>query len=208
MKKESDYLKDITEIRHLMERSSRFYSLSGSAGILAGSYALIGAFLAYWVFDFNPSEVLDASLLSEGMYPNLTKTLLLAVLVLVLAIGSTVFLSVQKAGKRKEKAWSPTARRLVLQMAPPLTAGGILLLILLGKGMTGFLAPLSLIFYGLAIFNAGNAAFDELKPLGLLQISLGLFCAHFISYGLLCWAIGFGLLHILFGLYMHVTYEK
>lgn len=142
------------------------------------------------------------------MYPNLAKTLLIAVSVLVLAIGSTVFLSYQKAFRRKEKAWTPTARRLVLQMALPLTAGGILLLIVLGKGMTGFLAPLSLIFYGLAIFNAGNAAFDELKPLGLLQIGLGLFCAHFISYGLLCWAIGFGLLHILFGLYMHVTYEK
>ncbi|MDN3689121.1 hypothetical protein [Cyclobacterium jeungdonense] len=208
MKKEQDYLRDITEIRSLMERSSRFYSLSGSAGILAGSYALIGAFLAYWMFGFNPDQVTDAALLSEGIYPNLAKTLLIAVLVLALSVGSTVFLSYQKAYKRKEKAWSPTARRLVLQMALPLTAGGILLLIVLGKGMTGFLAPLSLIFYGLAIFNAGHAAFDELKPLGLLQIGLGLFCAHFIPYGLLCWAIGFGLLHILFGLYMHVTYEK
>ncbi|WP_162417742.1 hypothetical protein [Cyclobacterium roseum] len=208
MKKEQDYLKDITEIRSLMERSSRFYSLSGLAGILAGCYALIGAFLAYWMFDFNPTSIMDPILLSGGISPNLAKTLMTAVLVLVLAVGSTVFLSYQKASKRKETAWSPTARRLVLQMAVPLIAGGVLMLIVLGKGMTGLLAPLSLIFYGLAIFNAGHAAFDELKPLGLLQIVLGLFCAHFIPYGLLCWAIGFGLLHILFGLYMHVTYEK
>jgi len=42
-----DYLKDISEIKQLMNKSSRFISLSGLSGILAGIYAIIGAAIAY-----------------------------------------------------------------------------------------------------------------------------------------------------------------
>ncbi len=41
------HLQDLTEIRSMMERSSRFISLSGLSGISAGVFALIGAYLAY-----------------------------------------------------------------------------------------------------------------------------------------------------------------
>ena len=54
MKEEKDYIQDISEIRSMMERSSKFLSLSGLAGVMAGIYALVGAFVAYTVFDFNP----------------------------------------------------------------------------------------------------------------------------------------------------------
>jgi len=45
---ENNYLKDISEIKNLMNRSSRFMSLSGLSGILAGIYALVGA---WWIYD-------------------------------------------------------------------------------------------------------------------------------------------------------------
>ena len=44
-----DYLKDISEIKNLMNKSSRFISLSGLSGVLAGIYALIGAAVAYYI---------------------------------------------------------------------------------------------------------------------------------------------------------------
>jgi len=37
------YLKDLSEIKNMMNRSSRFISLSGLSGVFAGCYAIIGA---------------------------------------------------------------------------------------------------------------------------------------------------------------------
>ena len=107
-----------------------------------------------------------------------------------------------------EYAWNITARRLLTNMAVPLLSGGILILILISKGLLGLMAPLTLIFYGLALYNAGTFTYKEVKILGLVQLSLGLLSAYFISYGLMLWAVGFGLVHIIYGVYMHYRYER
>ena len=203
MKKEKDYIQDIAEIRSMMERSSKFLSLAGWAGIMAGIYALAGAYVAYSVFDFNPQE-LSSGISAQG----LKQMILLGLAILWLAIGSAVFLSSNKAKKKGEKVWNPTAKRLLLNMAVPLVAGGILLLVLIGHGLTGLLAPVSLIFYGLALFSAGRYTFREIKTLGLIQILLGLAASWFIGYGLLLWALGFGVFHIIYGILMHFNYER
>ena len=203
MKKEKDYIQDIAEIRSMMERSSKFLSLAGWAGIMAGIYALAGAYVAYSVFDFNPQE-LSSGISAQG----LKQMILLGLAILGLTIGSAVFLSSNKAKKKGEKVWNPTAKRLLLNMAVPLVAGGILLLVLIGHGLTGLLAPVSLIFYGLALFSAGRYTFREIKTLGLIQILLGLAASWFIGYGLLLWALGFGVFHIIYGILMHFNYER
>ena len=203
MKKEKDYIQDIAEIRSMMERSSKFLSLAGWAGIMAGIYALAGAYVAYSVFDFNPQE-LSSGISAQG----LKQMILLGLAILWLAIGSAVFLSSNKAKKKGEKVWNPTAKRLLLNMAVPLVAGGILLLVLIGHGLTGLLAPVSLIFYGLALFSAGRYTFREIKTLGLIQILLGLAASWFIGYGLLLCALGFGVFHIIYGILMHFNYER
>jgi hypothetical protein len=93
-------------------------------------------------------------------------------------------------------------------MAVPLVAGGILTLILISKGFAGFMAPLTLIFYGLALYNASRFTFEVVKFLGLIQITLGLLASCFVSYGLLFWALGFGVAHIVYGIYIYYRYEK
>ncbi len=50
-----DYLKDIQDIKQMMSQSSRFMSLSGLSGVLAGVYSLIGAWLAYKTIYFDTS---------------------------------------------------------------------------------------------------------------------------------------------------------
>ncbi|WP_315823524.1 hypothetical protein [Paraflavitalea speifideaquila] len=129
-------------------------------------------------------------------------------MVLVLAIGTSIFLSVRKAHTRGEKLWNSTAKRLLLNMAVPLVTGGLLLLIFIARGMTGFLAPFTLIFYGLALYNASKFTYEEVRSLGLIEIGLGLLGTCFVGYGLLCWALGFGLVHIIYGIYMHYRYER
>jgi len=201
MKEEQDYIQDIAEIRSMMERSSKFLSLSGWAGILAGIYALIGAWIAYSLFEFHPDEILYT-------YTDLMNVILTAGGGLALALISALLDSRRKARKNEQKAWNATSRRLLASMAVPLFAGGLLIVILISKGLIGLVAPLTLLFYGLALYNAGSFTIREVRLMGFVQMILGLLNVVFIGYGLLFWAIGFGAVHIIYGIYMHFRFER
>lgn len=206
MKKERDYIRDITEIRTMMERSSKFLSLSGWAGIMAGIYALAGAYIAYAFLNFQPEELFYSS--SGTSSSNMLEVVLLGLTILSLALVTAVLLSYKRAGKRGEKLWNPTAKQLLINMAVPLVTGGLLIILMIYKGLIGLIAPFSLLFYGLALFIAGRYTYKEVRTLGLIQIILGLISSYFIEYGLLIWALGFGIVHIIYGLYMNYKYEK
>ena len=204
MNKAKDYANDIAEIRAMMERSSKFLSLSGWAGVTAGIYALAAAYLAYTFIGFNPSQLLPPAGEAATLPPQLVS---LALGTLLMAIGTAVFLSQRKSSKRGERLWNATSRRLVATMAVPLVTGGLLILVLSANGLVSLAAPFSLIFYGLALYGAGSLTYGAVRILGLLQIVLGLIGTCFVSYGLLCWAVGFGVLHIIYGIYIHFRYE-
>ena len=201
MNKEQDQLQNLAEIRSMMERSSRFMSLSGLAGVMAGIYALAGAAIVFTRFNFNPDSIVTKP-------DQLTYVIFTAISVMVLAIGTAIILSIKNARNKEEKAWNATSRRLLVNFAVPLFAGGILMLILLSKELVGLMAPFSLIFYGIALYSASKFTFDDVKFLGLIQIVLGLTGTYFIEYSLLCWTIGFGAIHIVYGLYLHFRYER
>ncbi|MFA5848390.1 MAG: hypothetical protein WC833_00780 [Bacteroidales bacterium] len=207
MKDEKDYIKDITEIRSMMERSSKFMALSGWEGILAGIYALSGAFVAYKVFNFNPDKLLY-TIESGGTTAGFTNVFILAIAVLILALGSAILFSNKKAVKRGEKLWNPTTRRLLANMSVPLVAGGLLILVLISNGLVGLIAPCTLIFYGFALYNASMLTYKAVRILGFVEIGLGLVSAYFVEYGLLIWALGFGVVHIIYGIYMYYKYER
>ena len=174
------YLEDLKEIKDIMNRSSRFISLSGFSGISAGIIALIGAYLA-----------LD---LATGTF--------------LLAIASIIFFTTRKTLAQKQKIWDAQTRRLLINLFIPLLAGGLFCLILLSKGYLSIAAPLTLIFYGLALVNASKYTLNEVRSLGIIEIILGLFSALYTSYGLLFWAIGFGLMHIVYGIAMEIKYKS
>lgn len=206
MNKEQDYIKDIAEMRALMERSTKFLSLSGMAGVLAGIYALLGAYIAHQLWGF-PSGQLSGP--AAPFAPaNLSKILVTGATVLILAVLTAIVLSWKNAKKRKERLWNPVSRQLAGYMLVPLVSGGLLILICISKGLTGLILPLTLLFYGLALYGAGKFTYREIKSLGLIQILLGLLSACFESYALLLWALGFGLLHIIYGIYMHYRHER
>lgn len=200
------YIDDIREIRDIMTRSSRFLSLSGYSGIAAGICALLGAYAAYhFVYD---KEIGLGShrILLNGADINLL--VLIAIITLVAALGTGIYFTTRETQRRKEKLWDHQTRRLLINMAIPLVAGGFFCLIILLRGNIGLMAPLTLIFYGLALVNASKYTLNEIRSLGLLEIGLGLLATLFIGYGLLFWAIGFGLLHIIYGIIMQVKYKS
>lgn len=208
MKEEHDYIRDIAEIRSMMERSSKFLSLSGWAGIMAGIYALSGAYIAHSIFSFNPDAIDYNTLNSGSISYSLLKVFILAVTILILALATAIFDSYKKARKKGEKLWNPNSKRLLINMAIPLVAGGVMILILISKGLIGLIAPFTLLFYGLALYNAGKFTYDEVKILGFIEIGLGLISSYFVEYGIFIWALGFGVVHIIYGVYMYYKYEK
>ena len=204
MSKEQQHIEDIQTIKDIMTKSTRFMSLSGISGVLAGTYALVAAYLAYSniytdqaYFEYRKAIINTDSVIS------LTA---IAVITLVLTIGSGVFFSIRKAKRDNEIFWNKQAKRLLVNLVIPLATGGALCVILLSKGYIGVIAPLTLIFYGLALVNASKYTLTEVRSLGLLEIFLGLIAMQFIGYGLLFWAIGFGILHIVYGLVMYLKH--
>ncbi|MEH6679768.1 MAG: hypothetical protein V7724_04430 [Sediminicola sp.] len=199
------YLADLKDIKDIMDRSSRFISLSGRSGIAAGIIALVGAYLAYTIVFANQDYMnYHSSVLTGG---SLSQLLLIAVGTLVLAVGTGIYFTTQKTKKQKQKIWDHQTKRLLLNLLIPLATGGILCCMLLLKGYVGLVAPLTLIFYGLALVNASKYTLKEVRSLGLLEILLGLLSVQFIGYGLIFWAFGFGMLHIVYGTVMEFKYK-
>jgi hypothetical protein len=203
MKEDQDYIRDITQMRTMMERSSKFLSLSGLAGIMAGVYGLAGAYFAYKVYGFSPKQIVYDNVPRDWL-----KAGFVAIIVLILAIGTGILLSYRNAYRKHEKFWDPTAWRVLISMSVPLIAGAVLIFILISKGLIGLVAPVTLIFYGMAQYNASKHTYGEMKSLGIIHIVLGLVSAYWIEYGLLCWALGFGVIHIIYGIYLHYRHER
>ena len=205
MEKEK-YLQDLKEIRDIMDRSSRFISLSGLSGVSAGIIALAGAAFAYkYVYTSNDFLGYRMVMVSGK---NISALILLGLIMFVLAIGLGIFFTHLKAKKKRAKLWDKPTKKLIINLLIPVGTGGILCLIFLLRGYIGLVAPFSLIFYGLGLVNASKYSFDELRSLGILEILLGLVATVFIGYGLLFWAVGFGVLHIVYGLLMHFKYDR
>ncbi|MBL7760291.1 MAG: hypothetical protein JNK08_06310 [Sediminibacterium sp.] len=211
MDKNQEHLEAIRDIRTLMERSSRFLPLSGLSGILIGVWALVCTAIAYSLLGISIQDpgyhtlLLENGQLSTSKFP-----LLLAdfMVVLIIALSTGMFMAMRKAKKMNLPVWDATARRMLTNLAIPLVAGGLYCLILLYRGEISLIAPATLLFYGLALLNASKYTINEMRFLGILEISTGLLGTLFADFGLLFWALGFGILHIVYGILIYYKYEK
>jgi len=201
-----DIYEDISSIKNMMERSTRFISLSGLSGVMAGIYALAGAGIAYSLI---PTHV-EGKLFDQYQGPlNLVECLVaVALLVLLLSISTGIWLTMRKAKQRNQSVWNPSSRALLKNGLLPLLTGGCFIIILLVKHHYGIIAPGCLVFYGLALAAASQFTFGDVRWLGILEIILGLIALLFPGYGLLFWALGFGVLHILYGTIMYFKYDR
>ena len=205
------YKEDLSEIRALMNKSTRFISLSGLSGVLAGMYALVGATLAHFrirtfntvsdnLYDQNEPLFLEQKLTND--------LLLIAAAVVILALLTAILLSAKKAKANGENLWNPTSKRLLINFAIPLVSGGLFCLVLLQYGYVALIASATLIFYGLACLNASKYTLGDVRYLGIANIVVGLIATQFIGYGLFFWGLGFGVFHIFYGALMFYKYDK
>jgi len=204
-------LSDLKQIRHLMERSSRFISLSGLSGISAGVIALIGAAVARWrIIDVivykhvdHYRAIPDFYTLHRLMY----ELIALAAITLILALAAAYFFTSKKANKNGQSLFDSTSKRMLINLAIPLITGGFFCLYLLKENIS-LVAPAMLVFYGLALINGSKYTLDHIRYLGVAEIVLGLVAGLFPGKGILFWSIGFGVFHIIYGAVMYYKLER
>jgi hypothetical protein len=184
---------DLKEIRKLMERSTRFISLSGLSGILAGIYALVAIWLTRKYF------------LPMGATDLIAIT---ALVVLGFSLATATLLSRRRAQRQGIQILNSTVQLLLFHLLTPLLVGGILSLILLEKNHVDLIAATQLIFYGLALINASKYTAQYVQTLGFIEIFIGLFAAYFTAYSLELWGLGFGVVHIVYSTIIYWKYER
>lgn len=201
-----NYHEDLLHIRSMMERSSRFISLSGLSGVVAGLAAIIGAVYVFFAFKREGIDYFDGD--RNIFSPELVKELVITgTLILLAAVSSGYFFTADKSRKKGQKMWDATTKRLLVTFTVPLVTGGVFCLGLLYHHLFVLVAPATLIFYGLALVSAERYTLTDIRYLGYCQIILGLLSLFFLGWGLLFWTIGFGVLHIVYGLIMHKKYK-
>lgn len=212
MNNKEEQLNAIKDIRTLMERSSRFLSLSGLAGVIIGILAFTCILSAYFYLGFSPTQSRYYDLVKDVNGEFNSSVLLFAFadfgIVLIASLSTGIIMSMRKAKKQGLIIWDATAKRMLVNFFIPLFTGGFFCLILLYHQQVALIVPTTLIFYGLALLNASKYTINEIRYLGIIIILTGLLASIFIDYGLLLWAFGFGLLHIVYGITIYFKYEK
>jgi hypothetical protein len=211
MKSQQEIHDDLHSIRDIMEKSSKFLSLSGLSGILAGIYALAGAGAALFLArNTTTPDFPDNTLHIIGkVRPIVWQLGIIATFVLLASLVTGILLSARKAKRQGTTLWTPSTYRVIINLIIPLTTGGIVIITqLLLFGNYEFVAPGCLIFYGLALLAASPNLYDEVRYLGYSEIALGIICGLLPGYGLFFWATGFGIFHIFYGALMFRKYDR
>ncbi len=218
MNTQNQHLDALQDIKKMMERSSRFISLSGLSGIAAGCCALVGAWFARHIIITNLDKAeYSKALMDLGIrgidvrayFDLLTEKLFIVAAITFIAAFSLAFLfTYLKSKKEATPIWGNASKRLLLNVSIPMIVGAVFVLKLLQEGWVGLVAPSCLIFYGLSLVHASKYTLGEVRYLGYGQIILGIINLWFVGKGLYFWAVGFGVLHIVYGAMMWWKYER
>lgn len=208
---QNQHLEDLAKIRSLMEKSTRFLSLSGLSGVFAGLYALAGSWVAHSYLhskDFISAYAhLVHPLQLNGILMHYSFFLILAIMVAGLSILTGILFTFRKARKRGDTIWNHSSKRMATNLIIPLLAGAVFCMQLINLGLPGLVGPALLIFYGMALINGSKYTLEDIRYLGIIEVALGLVNLFFIGWGLYFFALGFGILHIIYGVYMYYKYE-
>jgi len=169
-------------IRETMERAGAFTAVPGWGGFATGVSALAatvfaarqssaGAWLAIWLI--------------EGVF----------------AIALGAWTMKRKADSAQLPLLSAPGRRFLLSFAPPLLVGALLTLVLYEAGLTRVIPGTWLLLYGTGVVTGGAYSVRVVPLMGMCFMLVGavaLFCPF--SWGTALLGVGFGGLHVVFGI--------
>lgn len=187
-------------IREAMQRTTTFTAVSGWGGVAMGATALIAALVAW-------------------QQPTVVGWMRVWAAEALIGFALGAFFTAQKARQHGVPLLSGQGRKFLLGMLPAILAGFALTLALyiydvgaagqeaLGLGVLSLLPGLWLLLYGAGVIAAGMFSIRLIPLMGSLFMLLGLLALLApAAWGVLFMAIGFGGLHIGFGLYIARRY--
>lgn len=210
MDNSQEHLKNLSEIRSLMERSSSFLSLSGLSGISAGIIGIAAAIILQIKIGpfINPDAYFTGVLTVVKRSELIYESSVLFAVVLIAVFGFAILFTTRKAKKNGLALWDASAKRLVVNLFIPLIAGGLFCILLAVRYYDYAILPSMLIFFGLALINASKFTLKELMWLGVTEIIIGLAALAFPAASLILWGLGFGVMNIIYGALMYYRYER
>ena len=169
-------------IRETMERAGSFTAVPGWGGILMGVSALLTAFIS-------------SQLPSRGMW----FATWVGEALLAFAIGGWAM--VQKARASKSPLLYGPGRKFALSLCPAMMAGAVLTLVLYANDLFHLIPGTWLLLYGVAVVTGGAFSVRIVPAMGGCFMGIGVL-ALFAPFALanLFMALGFGILHIGFGI--------
>ena len=169
-------------IRETMERSAVFTSVPGYGGALMGATAI------------------GAAIIAQNQ-PTVRNWLIVWLVEAVLAVSIGFFALWQKAKNSGESLVSVPAKKFALAFAPQIVAGVILTALFYYRGFFEFLPCVWLTLYGTAVVTGGAYSVKIVPAVGWVFVALGAVAVFApADWGNLLMALGFGVLHIVFGL--------
>jgi hypothetical protein len=176
-------MENLEFIRDTMERSTHFTAVPGYGGMLIGFTAIGAAYIAHT----------QAPLIRDWVIVWLVEA------VLAFCIG--LFAMWQKSKLAGTTLNSVPAKKMILSFVPPMICGVIITLGLWRYGDFVSMIPVWLLLYGAAVVTGGSYSVRAVPIMGWCFIALGAI-AFFLpaNTGNLMMTLGFGLLHMVFGL--------
>ena len=206
---EKNSIEALNDIKRIMEQSTRFLSLSGWSGIWAGLVAVFGGAIGYFqLSNFREQFRLSGHALENELETFIYQLVLLAFAILALALLGAYYFTMKKIKRQGLSMWNKASKNLLLNIAIPLIAGAILILSFIINEDWEYIAPATLLFYGLALINGSKYTLNDIRFLGFFELFLGCICIFVPYYGLFFWIVGFGFLHIVYGLAMWRKYDR
>lgn len=202
----------LQEIKKVMQQSTRVLSLSGWSGIWVGLVAILATSYATTILHtnqviWNPTnDILLNILASEVLLKNL---IILALVTFLVAVSGAIFFTLRKNNKLGAPSnFNAIAQKLIVNLAIPLGAGAVFCYAFATQFTPQYIIPATLVFYGLALINCSKYTFTDIKYLGLFEVILGLIALLLMDFHLLIWGLGFGVLHIVYGIMMWYKYDR
>ena len=194
-----DALNTLHEIKELMEKSSRFQAISGWSILIVGLLASVVSAGAWLLLLPHEGMSMGGMLINSPYRTLIASSVALALLVVSFAV--VCFGSYRMMKRQGGFEFGRTIRRPLFHFAVPMVVGGLLCLAMLMQGHYGLTSTFMLVFYGLALLNASHYTSRSIALLGYCELVLGVVDCFVVSHAILFWFLGFGLLHIVFGIY-------
>ncbi|MBW8685791.1 hypothetical protein [Chitinophaga rhizophila] len=199
----------LSDIKRIMERSSRFRSLSGLSAVFAGISALAGAGVALFMFRAYYDRWVARGHYDDADFAQFRlQLIILGFAVMFLAAAGGHYFTWRRAKKNNLPVFDATSKKVIINALIPMLAGGAFILGLIYNNLDVLVAPSCLVFYGMALLNASKYTLPDIRYLGISEIALGILNVFFLRRGLYFWALGFGFMHIFYGLLMWWKYER